>query len=105
MKKMHVGTFAMIACVFGSLFADGYGRTDKGLIAGKGEFPGPGSEGEGVLPEADTTDDSTNPMKAPSQNSKGQAEKGYTPEVQSNQPGGSKDVFPETKAPTQQPSS
>jgi hypothetical protein len=100
MKKIGIGIIGIIACSAASSYADGYGQEDQGFIAGKGQFPGPGSGQEGTLPQTDMTDDDTDNTKPkPKTPGNGQTEKDIMPDVNSNKPQGGKEIFPQEKSP------
>ncbi len=93
-RKTCIGVFGILACAASPLCADGYCLEDRELIAGKGIFPGDGSDDEGALPEADMTDDSGNTNTAPDTTDDGDV----TSKAKSNNPRGGKDVYPQERS-------
>ena len=102
MKKIWIAVVGILACSVTSSYADGYSHEESGLIAGKGQFPGPGSGDEGTLPQTDDVMDgydNTTPATNTPNNNNGQTEKDIMPEANTQKPRGGKEIFPQEKAP------
>jgi hypothetical protein len=102
MKKIWIAVAGIIACNAAPSYADGHSQETQGLIAGKGQFPGPSGSGqEGALPQTDDTmddSDNTTPSAQTPNNNNGQAGKKIVPEAGSNNPQGNKEIFPQEKS-------
>jgi hypothetical protein len=100
MRKTCIRVVGILACGISPLCADGFSENDRALIAGKGVFPGPGSDDEGAIPEADMSDDSEDTATKPNTKNSHRSDADVKPHANSNQPSGGKDVSPQARSST-----